>query len=60
MSHFLCIWSLKITILRMIVNMKKDQVQKLQKIIDQIVAFNKNTLKLLVWLLSLYLLSIKD
>lgn len=32
----------------MIVNMKKDQVQKLQKIIDQIVAFNKNTLKLLV------------
>ena len=32
----------------MIVNMKKDQVQKLQKIIDQIMAFNKNTLKLLV------------
>lgn len=32
----------------MIVNTKKDQVQKLQKIIDQIVAFNKNTLKLLV------------
>lgn len=32
----------------MIVNMKKDQVQKLQKIIDQIMTFNKNTLKLLV------------